>query len=212
MRRIYDASRPSKKPPPWWVCGFYIAGETPHVWSDGEIKDDPARFGLPIGVHIGQDSALDGGTLAADMITWLEARRIPRGSHAVIDTEDIVYTPFLAAADAKFIQAGYKLINYGSLNAIVHNYLPHGGRWGAAWDGIQRLDNIPGEVADQFANAAMLRTDYNASVIEDAVTLWEKRPLVPPVFASWEEDVEERVTSALNDLSVAHSIITAHLP
>lgn len=212
MRRCYDASKPSKSPPPWWICGFYPLGMTPHTWADSEIRADPARFGLPIIPWVGADLASMGHDMGGGVVSWLEARGIPRGITVAVDTETFIFPQFLPAMDAVVKGAGYLLMNYGSLRYVVRNPLLSGGRWTATWTDTIHLDNVPGERGTQYASATQLKTDYDASVFEDSVPLWEKRTPTPPPIVSWEDVVLRKVDSALANLDTARRIITTHMP
>lgn len=212
MRRCYDASRPSTNPPPWWISGFYPGGMTPTPWSDTQIREDKARFGLPIWPWIGADIAVDGGSLGASVLAWLEARKIPKGITVVVDTETNVYHGFLMAMDAKVHGAGYLLMNYGSLRFITRNPLLSGGRWTADWTGSPHLDNVPGERGTQYANGGELHTDYDASVFEDSVPFWEKRPPSPAPVTAWEDLALDHVARSLAESRRAYDLLVQHAP
>lgn len=212
MRHCYDASRPSKNPPNWWISGFYIAGMTPHIWTGQEIADDKARFGLPISVWVGADDRAEAIALGHQILDWIDAHRVPKGVTVVIDTETRLYTVFLLTLDQMIHGAGWSLMNYGSVSTIVHNPLLSGGRWTADWTDTPHLDNVPGEKGTQYANGLMLHADYDASVFEDSVPLWEKNPPHRPPVVSWEEVVLNKVGYALTELDAASRIIKSHVP
>lgn len=212
MRHCYDAARPSKNPPPWWISGFYPGGMTPTPWNDKQIDDDKARFGLPIFPWVGGDTAADGDALGAHVLTWLVARGIPKHVTVCVDTETIVYRSFLLAMDEKVSSNGYLLMNYGSVNYVTHNPLLSGGRWTADWTMAAHLDNVTGERGTQYASAHMLGTDYDASVFEDSVPFWEKRPPSPPPVTAWEELALGHIDNALTQLEDASTLINQHMP
>ena len=212
MRFGYDSSVPVKDPPPWQVCSFYIGGDTPHEWTDAEIADQPARFRNPIFVYTGEDTVTAGHDDALKMLAWLDAQRVPELTVVTIDTETGRYDHYLAEMNMLIRRARRYLMNYGSLDAVVHNHACSGGRWAAHWDDHRQVDEGMGIVGDQFANAAMLGTGYDGSVFEDRVPFWDTRPPVPPAVTSWESHADKITARIMGELAGLSGLIRQHIP
>ena len=180
MRWMYDASTPSANPPRWHVAAGYLdSGDTPHAWTPAEWARQPAPELLPIWAAINRaDTGEAGLDDAVRIVRQLEQLGVPQGCSVVLDSETVIYSTYLEVLDFELTQARYPLINYGSYSFVIHNPDTAGGRWAASWtdhiiDGVDLVgrDRI---VAVQWASATMLGTDYDASVIEDAVPLWRR--------------------------------------
>ncbi|GAA4626852.1 hypothetical protein GCM10023196_036790 [Actinoallomurus vinaceus] len=167
---MYDAADPPAHPPKWEVVAFYIGGDTPHVWTAEEIAAQPARYRLPIYVRSNPDSH-DPHVDAAEAIAQLHAFGAPRGCAVSLDLEMAVNASYVRAFDADIVAAGYVTVEYGSLSAIFRNPRTSGGVWAAHYTGTPHLE--PGSVATQWADDQLLGTDYDASLIDDSVPLWD---------------------------------------
>jgi peptidoglycan hydrolase-like protein with peptidoglycan-binding domain len=167
LRRMYDAAYPPAHPPNWEVCGFYLGGDTPHVWTQAELDAQPARFRLGIWVRDhGGDPSADADAAAAAYA----ALGAPLGCAVVLDLEERVDGAFVSTFDAH-LHMRHLTTKYGSVSTIWKNPWTSGGTWTADWDERVALD--VGAAATQFASAAQLGTAYDASVISDSVPLWD---------------------------------------
>jgi hypothetical protein len=205
MKLMYDAAYPPAAPPKWPVVAGYIGGDTPHVWTDAEWDAQPAQYRLPIFVHTGPDDASAGDSDAKLIVGWLGQHQVPAGSSVVIDTETNTYTGYLTAMDTAVSAAGYKLVNYGSLNFVVSNPLTSGGRWTADWTGIEHIDDLTGVVATQWASATQLGTAYDASVCDDEMPLWDTKP------PAWQAVAADQAEAVLAKMSALSALLQAHV-
>lgn len=179
MRRMYDAAYPPKSPPPWEVVAAYIGGDTPHIWTTAEWAAQPARWRLPIWTRSNPGPAAE-GTLEGG-VAALRARQLgtpPTGCAIALDYETAVDDPYLSAFDAAVRAAGYRTLLYGSLSTITGNSTPSGGLWIAHYTGVPHLESH--SVATQYADDALLGTDYDASLVADELVLWDTRPAPAP--------------------------------
>jgi hypothetical protein len=204
MRLMYDAAYPPADPPSWPVVAGYIGGDTPHVWTDAEWDAQPAQYRLPIFVHTGPDDQAAGSTDAAHILSWLDGHQVPAGSSVVIDTETANYSGYLTAMDKLITDAGYKLVNYGSLDDILKNPVTSGGRWTADWTGAAHIDAAPHVVATQWADAKQLGTSYDASLCDDDMPLWNTKP------PTWEETAATEAEDLLARMTDLNSLLQSH--
>ncbi len=204
MRLMYDAAYPPADPPAWPAVAGYIGGDTPHVWTDAEWSAQPAQYRLPIFVHTGADDEGAGSADGQQIVAWLKAHDVPAGSSVAIDTETANYSAYLQAMDATVSAAGYKLVNYGSLDYILKNPLTSGGRWTADWTGVQHVDDVAGVVATQWADATQLGTSYDASLCEDDMALWDTKP------PAWEVDAVTEAKDLLTRMTALEQLLEAH--
>jgi hypothetical protein len=122
----------------------------------------------------------------------------------VIDTETGNYSGYLTAMDKAVTGAGYKLVNYGSLDDILKNPLTSGGRWTADWTGVQHIDDVAGVVATQWADAAQLGTSYDASLCDDDMPLWNTKP------PTWEETAATEAVDLLARMTDLKDLLQSH--
>ena len=185
-RRLYDASSPPPDPH-LDVCGFYIGGDTPHVWSDAEIARQSARWRLPIYVcdNPGQrDAAAD----AAAAVGWLRSHGVPRGTALALDFETAVDAAYVTAFDNVVRSAGWKLLLYGSLSSVTQNPRPSAGYWTASWTGVPHLD--AGAAATQYISDTQLGRPYDLSEVSDALVLWDTQgPASALAQHDWRNDM-----------------------
>lgn len=205
MRLMYDAAYPPADPPKWPAVAGYIGGDTPHVWTDAEWDAQPAQYRLPIFVHTGADDPKAGDSDGKLIVAWLDGHKVPLGSSAVIDTETSTYSAYLSAMDSVVTAASYKLVNYGSLNYVLKNTLTSGGRWTADWTGVQHIDDVTGVVATQWADATQLGTDYDASLCENSMPLWDTKP------PAWELDAAAEAKDVLAKMTALDKLLQAHV-
>ena len=185
-RRLYDASSPPPDPH-LDVCGFYIGGDTPHVWSDAEIARQSARWRLPIYVcdNPGQRNA---AADAAAAIGWLRSHGVPRGSALALDFETAVDGAYVTAFDNAVRSAGWTLLLYGSLSSVTQNPRPSAGYWTASWTGTPHLD--AGAAATQYISDTQLGRPYDLSEVSDALVLWDTQgPTSALAQHDWRKDM-----------------------
>lgn len=173
-----DASTPPSPPAPLPVFGFYIGGDTPHVWTDAEINALTSRYGLPIYTY--SDPAADPHGAGEAIVNWLHQHGWATGTTVALDTESVAMPGNIAVIDTIVHNAGWRLMDYESKSPIADNGLTSGGRWVADWTDAPHL--YPGSNATQYASATMNHFQWDSSVIDTAVPLHELHPPVihPP--------------------------------
>ena len=206
MKRGYDSSVPVKDAPNWYVCGFYMGGMTPHIWTDAEIAAITARELNPIYPYIGVDSAAEAARVASEMLARAIELKLPKGKSLCIDTETNVYNAFLVTLDHMITVGGYSLLNYGSLAYVIQNAPTSGGRWSADWTDVQHIDDGHNIVGTQFASSTQLGTDYDASVFDDSVPFAPNPNFVLPVKDAIDQSLK-LIDSASAGLLQAHSLL-----
>jgi len=206
MYHMYDASVPPKNPPDYRVVAGYFGSGTPHDWSAADWNAQKAEFRLPIIVHTGNDVESAAQETFAEIQKFIADFSFPEGKTIVIDTEDYQYGVFLTELDKLVTGIHRKLMNYGSLSAIQHNAIVSGGRWSAHWDDVPKLDAIPDCKATQYADSAMIGTDYDLSVIDESVALW--RPA--DVGISWQKAATADLDIATSKIGKAKALIEAN--
>jgi len=181
---MWDASNLPDPQPTTPVAAFYVGGDTPHTYTDAEVKAIRARWGLPI--WTGYDHANDGAAEAAVMISWLHAHRWTPGTLVAIDTEELVIPQFIEAFNLAIRAAGWKLVDYSSKSPEPLNPPTDGGHWTADWTGIPHLR--PGDTATQYVPDKWLGAPYDLSLIRADVPLHELNPPVVP-HVTWTDVV-----------------------
>jgi hypothetical protein len=168
LRRMFDAAFPPTSPPKWEVVAGYIGGNTPHVWSDAEWARQTARWRLPIFVR-----SHDGDPLADAhaSIVWLVNHEVPRGTTLALDYETRVDATYLAAFDRAVMDAGWRVMVYGTRRTVLQNPKPSGGYWDAEWTNIPHLN--AGSAATQYGGDTTLGQPYDASLVADTTPLWD---------------------------------------
>lgn len=171
---MWDASNLPDPQPTTPVAAFYIGGDTPHVYTDEQVKAIRARWGLPIWTCY--DQAHDGPAEAAKAMAWLHAHGWKPGTLIALDTEELIIPNFISEFDGVVRSAGWYVMRYGSEVAISGNPQTSGGRWTADWTGIPHLN--PGDTATQYAPDKWLGAPYDLSVILASAPLHELNPPV----------------------------------
>lgn len=167
-----DSSEPPAKYPSLPVWGFYIGGDTPHIWPDDQVDAIPSRWALPIFTRNtpGANAAAD----AQEIIEWLDSHRWTPGVCVAVDSETSVLPDYLGALNAHITAAGFHLIDYQSKGAIDGNPETSGGRWVADWTGLPHM--YEGAVITQYASATMAKDAWDHDVIDSGVKLHELHP------------------------------------
>lgn len=173
---MWDASNLPDPQPTTPVAAFYVGGDTPHIYSDAQVKAIRARYGIPI--WTGYDFQHDGATEAAKVVAWLHAHGWKGGTLVAVDTEELVIPDFLAAFNQVITSAGWLLLHYESKGAIAGNPATSGGKWAADWTGIPHLR--PGDTATQYVPDKWLGAPYDLSLILASAPLHELNPPVVP--------------------------------
>lgn len=169
-----DSSSPPPEPTRLPAYGFYIGGETPHVWTDAELEALDSRWVLPIFTNI--NPGADAAAHADFIISWLHGHGWKLREVVAVDTEATEMAGYLAELDSRLYSAGFDLIDYESKSPEAGNPITHGGRWIADWTRIPHL--FPGSVATQYASATMTGDPWDHSVISAGVRLHELHPPV----------------------------------
>ena len=169
----YDASEPPANPPATDVVGFYIGGDTPHVWTPAEIARQTARYRLPIWVRSNPYGVVYVNDSAA-CVAALKAIQAPRGTCVVLDLETAVDVDYCNTMGWDLAANGYTALVYGSSSTLFKN--PKlGGYWVALGEGPLV---IPANcVGAQWGGPAAWDND----LFIDTLALWDTRPgQIPP--------------------------------
>jgi hypothetical protein len=177
--RWLDASTPPATYPTGYDgIAFYIGGDTPHVWTVGELHACPYRYRLPI--YVRSDPSALGITAVADVnsaVTALKAYGAPTGTLVAWDSETSIDPQYIQAVYAALLGHGYKLIDYGSQSFVFGNNNPDGYYWGADWTNVPHLTS--GDVMTQYDSLA--GWDESLSGNSPVLPFWDTRPVPPPV-------------------------------
>lgn len=146
---MHSASRPPLTAPKGTkIVGLYMGGDTPHVWTQDEVK----RFGkyrkLPIYVRsnpTGRNPVDD----AMTVLQWLYHFRVPRGQVVALDLEGAVNKPYVSGFGNVLRFFGYKVWPYGEISTIFGNP-PEDGYWVAHYDNKRRMVHHPNVRAKQY--------------------------------------------------------------
>jgi len=182
-----DSSSPlGDYPELYEAWGFYIGGDTPHVWSDAEIAGLGHRKRLPI--YVCTLSGRDANDVAAALINWADDHQLPAGTRVCLETDTLIDLTLVRTVDNRVTKAGFKLTHYGSLSALTAYPATSGGRWDADWTGEQHL--TAGSWATQWASGAMIGKGYDVSECKDLAGLWDPDPDTTPAPAPTSVAVE----------------------
>jgi hypothetical protein len=179
---FYDAAFPPSVPPKTDGVCVYIGGDTPHIWSKGEIDAQPARYRLPVFVRSdppGPGAGAD--TVAA--ISYLKYIGAPTGILVAWDMETAMDFAYINEVYQDLRASGYKLIVYGSQSTVMGNDNPDGLYWGADWTDVEHLHS--GDVITQFASFAA----YDESEAESGLPFWDTQHVDPTPPTNWEEEL-----------------------
>jgi hypothetical protein len=152
------------------VILIYSGGDTIHPWTHTEILDMPARWRLPTWVRSNPQS-VNAMVDAASFLAWLHGFGTPIGSTVCLDLETAVNTLYVTTFNNVLHDGGYPVMKYGSQSTIWQNPRTHGGTF-LALPGPAELTGEGDEVARQYA----FDGDYDLSVIESSVKLWDVHP------------------------------------
>lgn len=154
--------------------GFYIGGDTPHVWSDAEVAALPYPYRLPIYTRSDPSGTAQAQSDADAAVSWARAHGQPTGTLIQLDFESAVDAAYVGAFDAVITAAGYKTVLYGSQSSVLQNPQPSGGYNVADWDGV---DDDPSWTAKQYEDTG----DYDLNDFSPSAPLWNTQaPAVAP--------------------------------
>ncbi len=69
---------------------------------------------------------------------------------------------------------------------------------------MQHVDDVLGVVATQWADATQLGTNYDASLCEDDMALWDTKP------PTWEVDAMTEAKDLLTRMTALEKLLEAH--
>lgn len=168
---MYDASTPPGSPPATDVVGFYLGGDTPHVWTSAELAAQPARYRLPIWVRSNPTPWVARGDSTAAMHR-LGRLGAPFPCAVMLDLEEAVTPAYVTAFRALLTPC--PVLVYGPSSTIMKNpacagrFLAQPGPRPAGlagWIGFQYVQN------QRLPTGALV----DLSVVDPAVALWDTR-------------------------------------
>ncbi len=173
LRRMFDAAYPPASPPKWEVAAGYIGGNTPHVWTDQEWARQQARWRLPIFTRsTGGDPVADAGAT----VGWLRAHGVPKGVCVALDFETRINAVYLYTFDQAVMDAGWRVMVYGSLGTVISNPKPSGGYWVADWPPPGETAHphlVAGSAATQWSGSGPFGGAYDPNLVADSTPLWD---------------------------------------
>jgi len=153
--------------------GFYIGGNTPHVWTAAEVallKAAPhIRYLIPIFTRSVPGDAAQGQSDAAWALEAMQQLGQPKGTIVQLDYESAVDAAYEVAFDATVRADGYLMELYGSASTVVKNPEPSGGYDEAAWTG---RDYAPTSTGDQFTDTG----PFDLNDFRTDAPLWDLHP------------------------------------
>jgi hypothetical protein len=166
--------------------GFYIGGNTPHVWASAEVaalKLAPnIRYLVPIFTRSNPGDAAEARVDAAAALARMQVLGQPKGTVMQLDYETAVDASYAEAFDAAVQAGGYLMELYGSAATVVKNPRPSGGYDEAGWTG---RDYAPTDTADQFVDVG----PYDLNDFRSTAPLWDVRPAAAPAPTLQETDM-----------------------
>lgn len=160
--------------------GFYIGGDTPHVWTLAEIArlKQTYQFLLPIYTRSNPQSANPASDASAT-IKQLAYISAPKNILVQLDYEAAIDSAFESSYGNTLKNAGYIMELYGQSSTVTQNALPYGGYDIAVWTGS---DYAPTSTGDQFIDVGL----YDLNDFKSSAPLWNTRPapvVIPPTPA-----------------------------
>lgn len=165
---FYDAAWPPAHPPATDGVCIYIGGDTLHVWSLDEIKQQIARYRLPVFVR--SNPGAPGVSAPADVtaaVTHLMAMKAPAGTLVAWDMETAADAEYISTVYRLLRAAGYELIVYGSQSTVMGNQNPDGLYWGAQWTGSEHLAS--GDAMTQYVSFSA----WDESAARSSLPFWD---------------------------------------
>ncbi len=165
MTTLFDAAYPGPADPHVDGCLVYIGGDTPHVWTDAEVRNAPGRYRLP--TYVRSDPwAADPAHDAGEALAWLQAHAVPKGRVVVLDLETAINAVYVNAFAAALHAAGFLVWEYGSRGTLFHNPRQDG-YFVADPTGTPHL--VVGTAATQFAADGA----YDLDDVAETGALWD---------------------------------------
>jgi hypothetical protein len=170
--------------------GFYIGGDTPHVWTLAEVQKlkQTYQYLLPIYTRSNPSSAEQENDLNLALQS-LKDYGIPTGTIVQWDYETAVDSSYEEYINAGLVKAGYFMELYGSSSTVVQNQIPSGGYDKAAWTG---KDYAPDSTADQFVDVG----PYDLNDFQSSAKLWNLQE-IPIITFSTTADSEDSMAQAM---------------
>jgi hypothetical protein len=183
--QFIDASTPLEEWPaetpehnPIDGIGFYIGGDTPHVWSLVELESCPYRYRLPLYVA----SDMTNRNAVEDAGNAIVALKHTYGAPLCVlglDTETGVDPEYVKAFYNVVNAAGYTLLDYGSNAYVFGNDIPNGYYWAADWLNPPERTMARDSVGTQYQSL----TAYDEDIMSTILPYWDTHvvnPEVPP--------------------------------
>lgn len=169
--KFVDAAFPSGIPSNMQFDGvcFYIGGDTPHVWTTGELGARKERYRLPIHTR-SNPSQVDPTGDAQATLAELAPYRVPKNTLVALDSETSIDPAWVKTYVNVVNRGGFKVIDYGSESFVHGNDNPDGYYWGADWTDVPHLD--PGDQATQYVSFS----GYDESLMESTLPFWDTKP------------------------------------
>jgi len=172
FRTMKDSAFPTKAGPKTDIVLIYVGGDTPHPWTDADIKAMPERYRFPTWVR-SNPAQHDGAAEAALFAAWLHSHKVPQGTCVCLDLETAISTIYVQRFNSGMRAAGYKVIKYGSKGSIFKNPQTDGGTFVAdpQKDKQPFMDSTGDTVATQYA----FDGQYDLSLVRNnkIVPLWD---------------------------------------
>jgi hypothetical protein len=192
---MVDSAYPLTHEPSTDIVLIYVGGDTPHPWTDSEIRSMPARYRWPCWVRSNPWS-VNAQHEASLFVAWLHGHKVPMGTCVILDLETAVDGAFVDQFNLSMRAAGYKVTKYGSQSSIWSNPKTDGGTY-LALPGQPQLTGEGDEVARQYAYDGTF--DFSVVLDQMHVPLWDIRATAPPTI--WIGSTGHWVTVAQQDLN-----------
>jgi hypothetical protein len=172
FRSMKDSAFPTKAGPKTDIVLIYVGGDTPHPWTDDDIKSQPERYRFPTWVR-SNPAEHDGAAEAALFAAWLHSHKVPQGVCVCLDLETAISNIYVQRFNSAMRAAGYKVVKYGSKGNIFKNPKTDGGTFVA--DPQSDKKPFMGTTGDTVATQYAFDGAYDLSLVKDniIVPLWD---------------------------------------
>ena len=180
MRSGFDISAPLAPITGYDVCAFYLGGNTPHPWTEAEIRAQPARWRWPIWVMVDGRSAR---SHALECVLRLCELHVPRRTAIMLDLEATSQPDRVNEFADVVHQAGWITTVYGSTSTLFTNPV-RAGYAVATLDGHAVMYNHPHVIGTQYGQTVVGTSPaqkIDQWLITDQLPLWDAHPSTPPV-------------------------------
>ena len=163
------------------VVGFYIGGDTPHVWTLAQIEMQTARYRHPIWVYNPAKPGTDNGIIDGHKaVIQCQALKIPSGVAISLDMETHADPAYVNAARSVIASSGYWTSVYASLDYIKSQPRWGDGYWIADWTGSppDPADLPAGTWACQYKPAGD-GVPWDTSIVWSTAHLWDTQGINP---------------------------------